>query len=198
MDYPVPIASAGRAALIILNLAFIRVEGASRLNRLIDFRPEPWLWLDDLGYLGVRQSLLRRAPAVGSWCLALVTLLVSAAWVGCESILLVKDFVADPVSTTVGWMIALIGWGIWQSGLTSDNLHETWIAYSTMLRLEMLDRLERNDDMSLHLNDLDRDPAHPGLAATAVNQMVPPMLSEPDPPVELDEPVVEGHSTPTE
>lgn len=193
-----PIASAGRAALIILNLAFIRVEGASRLKRLIAYRPEPGLWLDDLGHLGVRHSLLRRAPAVGSWCLALVTLLVSAAWVSCESILLVEDFVADPVSTIVGWMIALIGWGIWRSGLTVENLHETWIAYSTMLRIEVLGRLERNDDLLMPLNDLDRDPAQPGLAATAVNEMVPPMLSEPDPPLELDEHFVEGHSTPTE
>lgn len=192
MEYPVPIATAGRAALIILNLAFIRVEGVSRLKRLIAFRPDPGLWLDDFGHYGVRQSFLRRAPAVGSCCLSLLTLTIAVAWSGCELILLANDFVADPFSTSLGLLVALIGWETWQGAVTSDSLYEKWTEQWNKLLLKGLDTLDRTDAMSLHSNELDRSALQSGQAATAVNQLLLPMLSEPVLSVESDAHLFEG------
>lgn len=121
MEYPLPIATAGRAALILLNLSFVRVEGASRLRRLRELRPEPWLWLDDLGLLGFRGALRRRAPWAASWGLAVVTLAIAAAWAVNTAVRLSGDLAADPFSTVLGCSLTLIGWRVWRGEPSKES-----------------------------------------------------------------------------
>jgi hypothetical protein len=122
MEYPIPIDAAGRTALIILALAYMRVEGAHRLRRLRACHPGPWGWLDAIGQLGVRRALRRWTLQATPWCVVAVVLVVALVWSAYDAWRLWGDFARDPFRTFLGCSLAVAAWGAWwgDPGRSSD------------------------------------------------------------------------------